>query len=470
MKKTRTPNVTTNEPKLRQLPAIEKILGHPLLSSCVQKYSRPLTTLAAQHVIASERQELKVNRHLLPSLDQLANQIVARLSLEWPSFAEEVINASGIVLHTHLGRAPLSTNATKEITNLATRYFNVESDLQKGERGERNLELRKLISLACGSEDSLAVNNNAAAMLLVLVTLACGKEAIVSRGELVQIGGGFRIPEILKQSGVILREVGTTNHTTASDYAEGINERTALILKVNPSNFVQSGFVNTVSVEELSSVARSSSIPLVHDIGSGALLDTAEFGLTHELTVRESLLYGADLVCFSGDKLLGGPQAGIVVGKRIYTQQMLTHPLMRVVRLDKLQAIALSSTFKSYIEHKADELPLWQMIKLSKESIKSRAMATSRKLKKAGINVSVVGGYSLVGGGTMPGQKLPTYLIRITPLCHSAEEVSRRFRLSSPALISRIEKNAVVLDLRTVFPDQDDRLAKTITDVLTSKE
>lgn len=447
----------TNTPSgMRQLPAIETLLESTFLSSAIARYSRPLVTEAARHTLAALRHDIRRNQPIPTlSMDFIAQMIIQHLSEEWAGFAQPVINATGIILHTNLGRAPLSDPALKALNAIGGRYLSLESNLSEGTRGVRTLELRRLLSVACHAEDALAVNNNAAAMLLVLIALAGGKEALISRGELVQIGNGFRIPEILEQSGVILREVGTTNQTSARDYEKCISERTGLIVKVHQSNFVQKGFVSSPSIEELAAIAGKGQLPLVYDMGNGALLDTAHFGLEHEPTVMESLRAGADVVCFSGDKLLGGPQAGIIAGKREFIRLMLNHPLLRVIRLDKLSAIALATTIKSYLDKNAAlELPLWQMIRLKKEEIRSRASTIAQQLKTQNIAATIQDGVSLVGGGTLPEQELPTTLICLSPP-RAVDKIARRLRLSSPPLVARVEKDAVLIDLRTVFPDQD---------------
>ncbi|MGA3094157.1 MAG: L-seryl-tRNA(Sec) selenium transferase, partial [Dehalococcoidales bacterium] len=334
---------------LRRLPAVEKLLESAELAPMVARYSRPLVTQAARHVLAGLREEIKEGKKS-PTVAGVIKLVREHLSGEWPGFMSPVINGTGVILHTNLGRAPLSKKALEALSALGGQYFNLESDLGGGGRGTRALELRRLLAFLTGAEDAVAVNNNAAAVLLVLVALAHGKEAVVSRGELVQIGGGFRVPEIIQQSGVTLREVGATNQTSLRDYERAVNDKTALILKVHPSNFVQKGFVSQVSIGELAGLASKRGLPLVYDLGSGAVLDTAKFGLEHEPTVQESLQNGADLVCFSGDKLLGGPQAGIIAGKKNLIKLLLNHPLMRVIRLDKLSAMALEATVKSYLD------------------------------------------------------------------------------------------------------------------------
>ncbi|MCL2679507.1 MAG: L-seryl-tRNA(Sec) selenium transferase [Dehalococcoidia bacterium] len=451
------------DPELRRLPAVEKLLETPELTPQISLYSRPLVTAAARSVLAELRAGIKKG---LPPASDIPKLIVSHLRRDWPGFMSPVINATGVILHTNLGRAPISVKALEAICWLGGAYMNLESDLAEGGRGQRTGDLRRLICTLTGAEDAVIVNNNAAAVLLTLVALGHGGEAIVSRGELVQIGGGFRVPEIMEQSGVSLREVGTTNRTTLKDYTKALSDRTALILKVHRSNFVQKGFTGETSLTELAGLATQYQLPLIYDMGSGAVLDTADFGLEPEPTVQDALRGGADVVCFSGDKLLGGPQAGIAAGKKEYIAPLLEHPFLRVVRLDKLSAAALVATVKSYLDGRAAaEIPVWRMMALAETKIKSRAGAVARRLKSNGIAAEVIKGISMAGGGTLPEQGLPTWLVSVTPHS-SAESLARKLRLSEPPLFARIENNAVLLDMRTVFPEQDALLAPLIAAAL----
>jgi L-seryl-tRNA(Ser) seleniumtransferase len=439
---------------LRRLPAVEILLESADLAAEIIRYSRPLVTQAIQQTMASLRDEIRQGS-TPPPQSGIIEMVKSRLTVEWPAFMTPIINATGVVLHTNLGRAPMAPAALEALSVLGSCYMNLESDLSGGQRGQRIVELRKLLCILSGAEDALAVNNNAAAVLLILVALANGKEAIVSRGELVQIGGGFRVPEIMKQSGVTLKEVGTTNQTFARDYDVTVNDKTAMLLKVHPSNFEQSGFVHEASINELATIARKHNIPLVYDLGSGALLDTVDFGLGHEPTVQEALAAGADVICFSGDKLIGGPQAGIILGKKQFMASLLKHPLLRVIRLDKLSAIALEATLKCYLDKRAtDSIPIWQMMSQSVEELQKRAAKLASNLRHAGIKVAIRDGRSMVGGGSLPEQSLPTRLLAIKPLS-GVDDVSRRLRLGNPPLVARIEQGELLFDLRTVFPEQD---------------
>ena len=469
MKASRAPRTRPANTAMRSLPAIEKLLESPELIPEITLYTRPLVTEAARHVLSVLRD--RIREGIAPANEpEITGLIRGELLGEWPGFMSGVINGTGIILHTNLGRAPLSKKALEAVSNLGGRYFNLEADLESGGRGTRASELRRLIALLTGAEDAVAVNNNAAAVLLVLVALANGREAIVSRGELVQIGGGFRVPEIMEQSGVSLREIGTTNHTTQKDYARAINEHTAMILKIHQSNFVQKGFVGETSVRELSELTAKHNIPLVYDMGSGAVIDTAEFGLEPEPTVQQALRDGADLVCFSGDKLFGGPQAGIIAGKRKLIQPLLNHPLMRVVRLDKLSAVALEATAAIYLNKTAPrDIPSWRMISYDLSELKLRARRLVRKLKTRGVPAELIDGASMVGGGTLPEQSLPTAIVSLTPP-GSAESLAHSLRFSSPPLVTRIEDNRILIDMRTVFPEQDDILAGVILKAMTRQD
>lgn len=459
----------TTDTALRRLPAIEKLLESPELVPEIKLYTRPLVTEAARHVLSELRDRIRECKAPIGE-PEIICLIREHLSVEWPGFMSGVINGTGIILHTNLGRAPLSQKALEAVSNLGGQYFNLETDLEGGGRGTRASELRRLLALLTGAEDAVPVNNNAAAVLLVLIAMANGREAIVSRGELVQIGGGFRVPEIMEQSGVSLREVGTTNHTTRQDYAGAINEHTAMILKIHQSNFVQKGFVGEVSIRELSELAVKHNIPLVYDLGSGAVIDTAEFGLEPEPTVQQTLRDGADIVCFSGDKLFGGPQAGIIAGRRKLIQPLLKHPLMRAVRLDKLSAIALEATAAVYLNRTAkQDIPSWRMMSYDLSALRLRARALVSKLKACEIKAEIKEGLSMVGGGTLPEQSLATALVSLTP-AGSAEACARSLRLSQPPLIARIENDQIIIDMRTVFPEQDDLLARVIQTAMTPQD
>ena len=447
--------------ELRRLPSVEKILEAAEIQPEIDSYSRALVTRAAQAVLTEARQQIANGASCLSGAE-VFSRIKRFLSREWPAFLSPVINATGVILHTNLGRAPLSRMALDALSDLSGNYCNLEYDLLSGKRGARALEVEKLLCLLTGAESALVVNNNAAAVLLVLIVLARGKEVVVSRGELVQIGGGFRVPEIMQQSGVRLVEVGTTNQTYIHDYEQAISSQTALLLKVHQSNFTIKGFTHSVSTSELKSLGTKHDLAVVYDLGSGALLNTEDFGLQHEPTVQEALADGADVVCFSGDKLLGGPQAGIILGRKGCVDKLRRHPLMRVIRIDKMVATALAATLKHYLQKEAvARIPVWQMIATGVEGLESRAENVVKKLAQAGIKASIQDGSSTVGGGSLPDQLLPTRLVAIRPP-YAVVDFAGRLRLATPPLLGRIEGEHFLVDMRTVIPALDDSLVQVI--------
>jgi L-seryl-tRNA(Ser) seleniumtransferase len=371
-----------------------------------------------------------------------------------------VINGTGVVIHTNLGRAPLSHSAATAAATLASGYTNLEYDLDKGARGRRDVHAETLICRLTKAEAAVVVNNNAAAALLVLAALASGREVIISRGELVEIGGGFRVPDVMTQSGAILREVGTTNRTRVSDYAAAISERTAAILRVHPSNFTIEGFTERPELKELVAVARRFDVPVIEDLGSGLLEHVAESVLRDEPTVAESVTAGVSVVMFSGDKLLGGPQAGIIAGVESAISRIRQHPLMRALRVDKLTYAALEATLAEHAAGRASEsVPVARMIALSSEAIGRRAHALAERLAAASIHADVIDGFSAIGGGSAPGRRLPTRLVAISL---PASRFEAALRTQRPAVVARIEGGRVLIDLRTVPPEQDEQVATVI--------
>jgi L-seryl-tRNA(Ser) seleniumtransferase len=449
-----------NQSELRKLPAVEKVLADPGLKTAIERYSHPIVTEAVRSVIDNLRAEVTAGGKV-PEFTSLAERVKRQLAEEWPGFLEPVINATGIVLHTNLGRAPLSRATVETLSHLLGGYYALELDLATGERGVRARQMEKLVCMVTGAESALVVNNNAAAVLLVLSTLAKGKEVIVSRGELVQIGGGFRVPEIMAESGAFLREVGTTNQTFARDFENAINDNTGMLLIVHRSNFALRGFTHDATLAELKELAKNFELPLVYDLGSGALGDTAAYGMTHEPTIGEALASGADVVCVSGDKLLGGPQCGIILGKKQYIARLRKHPLLRAVRVDKYAAIALSATLLQYLKGKVNELPAYRMLGTSLKTLIERSCSLVEQLADSGISAEVIDGQSLAGGGSLPDEALPTKLVSIK-VNASLEDFSRRLRLGSPPVLGRSLVGRFVFDLRTVFPDQDNDLLNAI--------
>jgi len=434
---------------LRDLPSVEKLLQTEPAAQMIAAFGRPLTLMALRDQLAVVRAEVLQGKSLTD--DETILGQTRRLLQTWmqPSLLP-VINASGVVLHTNLGRAPLSADAIRAVQTAAAEYGTLEYDLRRGKRGKRDVHSEGLLQRLTGAEAALVVNNNAAAVLLALTALARRKEVVVSRTQLIEIGGGFRVPDIMKQSGAKLVEVGTTNRTHLNDYQGALTERTALILRAHHSNFRILGFTTEPTIEELVDLGNQNGIPVLDDLGSGALLNTEDFGLGHEPTVQESLRAGAALVAFSGDKLLGGPQAGIVVGKKDLVDQMRRHPLARAVRADKLCIAALSATLHHYLTDQAlQTVPVWRMIAASASDIKKRARAWARELGRG----EILEGKSTVGGGSLPEETMPTWVLALA--VQKPNDFAARLRRGSPPVIVRVSEDKVMLDPRTVFPEQE---------------
>jgi L-seryl-tRNA(Ser) seleniumtransferase len=384
---------------------------------------------------------------------------------------KRVLNATGVVLHTNLGRALLAPSALEHVVAIASRYSNLELDLATGERGTRYEHVRDLICALTGAEDAVAVNNNAAAVLLCLSELAAGREVVTSRGELVEIGGSFRIPDIMRQSGCRLVEVGTTNRTHLVDYERALTSETALLLKVHQSNFRIVGFTAAVPVAELVPLARKHGLPLLHDLGAGCLIDLRPLGLPHEPTVQEALAEGADLVTFSGDKLLGGPQLGVIAGRRALVARLKKHPLLRAVRVDKLTLAAFEATLRIYRDSRdpAAFLPSLRMLRLGAEELERRARAFATALTPRlgrGAPVSVRPGSSQVGAGAAPGTELPTFLVAVRPTDLEVAEIEARLRRATPPVLLRVHDGDLLIDLRTVEPDEEAALLEALVAAL----
>jgi L-seryl-tRNA(Ser) seleniumtransferase len=380
-----------------------------------------------------------------------------------------LINATGVILHTNLGRAPLARSAIENIAHTAAGYSNLEFDLDSGERGERDVHVdrlfRQLFQEGPESISTIVVNNNAAAVWLALNTLAAGGEVIVSRGELVEIGGSFRIPDVMRQSNALLREVGTTNRTRIADYEQAISDKTRALLRVHRSNFEITGFTEQPALEQLVGLARARNIPLVEDLGSGAIFDLRAVGISGETGVAESLRAGVDVVTYSGDKLLGGPQAGMLTGRTDLIRQMRTNSLFRALRVDKLTYAALEATLLAYVKGEHDAIPAVRMMRLSKDAIGERAEKVARQLQSSGIEVEVMDGESLIGGGAAPSASLPTRLLAVAAKGLRADELQARLRALELPIIARVQEGRVMLDLRTVPEEQDDVLVARIQQV-----
>ena len=444
----------------RDLPSVDALLHHPRVQAGRDTGSQTRLVMAARQALGEARAAIGA-RQPAPTADELAARLLALVAAERAPHLRPVINASGVILQTNLGRAPLSAAALEAITLVASGYSNLEYDLERGARGHRQVGIEDLITAVTGAPAGFAVNNNASAILLSLAGLAAGKDVLVSRGQLVEIGGGFRIPDVLRQSGAHLVEVGTTNRTYGRDFEAAITPATAAILRVHPSNFVQQGFTHQPELADLAELSRRHDILLIDDLGSGALLDTAIVGIAHEPTVQESVAAGADLICFSGDKLLGGPQSGLLAGRADLLALLAQHPLARAVRLDKLSLAALEATLRHYLLDEAfDAIPIWRMLRRRPEDLARQAATWTDRLRDAGVPARVVAGESTVGGGSLPGETLPTSLVQLTP--PAIETLARSLRTGDPAIVGRIHREALLLDPRTVTVQEEEALLDRI--------
>lgn len=457
--------------RLRKLPSVDQLLQAPQATELIAAYGRPSTVEAVREVLTDLREQLRreevrpgsAEQHSLTP-ESILEDAGERLAEEFRSSLVPVINATGVVLHTNLGRAPLSRAAIEALGQVSTGYSNLEYDLEKGVRGSRLIHAESLLRRLTGAEAALVVNNNAAAVLLALTALARGKRVIIARSQLVEVGGGFRIPDVMKQSGAKLVEVGTTNRVHMEDYEEALLEPAAMIFRAHHSNFRIVGFTTEPSLTEMATLAHQRGIPMVDDLGSGVLLDTARYGLAHEPTVQESVAAGADLVCFSGDKLLGGPQAGIILGRADLINKIKKHPLSRAVRADKLCLAALSATLLHYLKDEAEsQIPIWRMIAQTPDQLLARASFWKERL---GIG-EVMQGQSTVGGGSLPEETLPSWLLALPVL--QPNSFLARLRAASPPVIARVEADQVVLDPRTVLAEEENALLTVVDQALHQK-
>jgi L-seryl-tRNA(Ser) seleniumtransferase len=459
---------------LRQIPSVDELLLQPRLATLAERVDRNLIMEITRATLSDLRERITRESALsVISLDPASVEasIAAQVERVLARSLEPVINATGVILHTNLGRAPLTAAAIEEFRRSATHYSNLEYDLEAGARGKRDVHVAQLLERLTGAEAAIVVNNCAAAVLLVLAALAKGGEVVVSRGELIEIGDGFRIPEIMAESGATLREVGTTNRTRIADYERAIGENTRVLLRVHPSNFKITGFAEKPSLEELVALGRRIGLPLVEDLGSGCLVDLSTAGITEPL-VRQSVEAGVSLVMFSGDKLLGGPQAGIIAGKKELVGRVRRHPLFRALRVDKLTTAALAATLGAYLRGALEEIPALRMIRMTAQEIKRRADNFLRELTSelplGEVELEIADGASLAGGGSTPEQLLPSKVIRIASGRYSAAQLEQRLRRAPAgvAVIARVEDDRLILDLRTVFPDQEPLLLKTVAAAL----
>jgi L-seryl-tRNA(Ser) seleniumtransferase len=454
---------------LRQIPSVDELLAQPRLAALSLRVDRELLLEITRTVLSDLRGRITGEGSITVTLDSsaLEERITSMVERVLASSLGPVINATGVILHTNLGRAPLCEAAVAEIGRSAGSYSNLEYDLEAGARGKRDVHVGKMLERLTGAEAAIMVNNCAAGVLLTLAALAKGGEVIVSRGELIEIGDGFRIPEIMAESGAVLREVGTTNRTRIVDYENAINENTRLLLRVHPSNFTITGFAEKPGMDELVSLAQRTGLPLVEDLGSGCLIDLSGAGIT-EPTVRQSVDAGVSIVIFSADKLLGGPQAGVIAGKKDLVGRVRRHPLFRALRVDKLTTAALAATLGAYLRGAVDEIPALRMIRMSVQEIKRRAENFLRELTPelplGEVELEITDGSSLAGGGSTPTQSLPTKLIRIASARYSAAQLEQRLRRAPAGIsvIARVEDDRLILDLRTVFSEQEPALLKTL--------
>jgi L-seryl-tRNA(Ser) seleniumtransferase len=479
----------------RKLPAVDELLRSPGVVALADTHGPAAVTDAVRSVLGRLREEISSGlldeRALDLALAGVDDAVGEQLRRALGYSLCAVINATGVILHTNLGRAPLAEAAMDHIRKTSSGYSNLEFEVGVGERGERDVHvdrlLRKLLGdlevssglrpfaglrgtaeapVSTSAVSTIVVNNNAAAVLLALNTLADGGEVIVSRGELVEIGGSFRIPDVMAKSGAILREVGTTNRTRVADYAQAINERTKLLLRVHRSNFEISGFTEQASTAELVGLARERGLPLMEDLGSGALVDLQAVGISGEPTVIDSLRAGVDVVSYSGDKLLGGPQAGLLSGRHELIARMRANSLFRALRVDKLTYAALEATLLAYVKRDHDAIPTLRMMRLTLDEIGKRAEAIAVKVASPKLKAEIIDGESVIGGGAAPSSVLPTRLVALSCAGLSADELAARLRAADPPVIARVEEGRVLLDLRTVFPEQDEAVRASLVALL----
>ena len=473
----------------RELPSVDELIRTPAVTALIEPHGTPAVTDAARAVLSRLRQEISSGlldeQALRLALSGVAGAIESQLRQSLRHSLRTVINATGVILHTNLGRAPLAETALGHVYETAGRYSNLEFNTETGERGKRDVHVDRLFqkllddgfphvattasAVSRGRSpaepqriSTIAVNNNAAAVLLALNTLAESGEVIVSRGELVEIGGSFRIPDVMAKSGATLREVGTTNRTRIGDYEKAITERTRLLLRVHRSNFEITGFTEQPSTADLVKLARDRNILLMEDLGSGALVDLQNFGIQGEPGVLDSLRAGVDVVTYSGDKLLGGPQAGLLSGRSHLIARMRANSLFRALRVDKLTYASLEATLLLYVKRDYDSIPTLKMMSLTKEEIGRRTEKLAAQVRSEKFNVEIIDGESVVGGGAAPSSGLPTRLLALSRDGVSADELAARLRASDPPIIARVEDGRVLLDLRTVFPDEEPLIAAAL--------
>ena len=450
--------------ELRNIPSVEQLLKNA--THLIERFGRPLTLDALRLTLDEARARLKLDpQSALPSTDLILTQAESHLAAWTRSSLQPVINATGVILHTNLGRAPLSQSTIQAMTEAALNYSNLEYDLETGKRGARLIHAEPILQKLLGVEAALVVNNNAAAVLLVLSALANKKRVIIPRSQLVEIGGGFRLPDVMTQSGARLVEIGTTNKVRLSDFASALEEPTALVMRAHRSNFKIIGFTEEPELKEIVDVAHKANVNVVDDLGSGALIDTAKYGFAHEPTVQESLAAGVDIVCFSGDKLLGGPQAGIIVGKKELLDKIKKHPLARAVRADKTCLAGVTATLAHYLKDEVErEIPVVKMMSMTLEQVQGRAEAWRAALGQGEVRKSE----STVGGGSLPEESIPTFVLELD--VRSPDKFLKNLRETNPPVIARTENDKVLFDPRTVLPSQDQSLVSNLKSLLMEKK
>ena len=449
---------------LSHIPSVEKILNDNRIIDLLEKYSRDSIIKLIRIELEVIRQRI-VDSNLEFNYEVLIDNLINKANNLWLNEIKNVINATGVILHTNLGRAPLSSDAADSVRDISLSYSDLEFSIKSAKRGSRQEIVSDILCNLTGAESAFVVNNNASAVFLTILALCENKDVIVSRGEAVEIGGGFRIPDIISNSSANLVEIGTTNKTYVHDYETAINDKSGCILMVHTSNFKITGFTHSADISDLVKLSSSKGLPIIQDLGSGTLIDTRDFNLDYEPTIQDSIKSGIDLVLFSGDKLLGGPQSGIIVGKKKYLDLIKKHPIARAIRIDKLNLTALSSTLLHYIKDEAiDKIPVWKMISADIESLKARVIDWQNKIT---IESNIIEGQSTIGGGSLPGQILPTYLLSISGLkidCGVNEFFNKLLNNKFP-IVARIEKNNIIFDPRTVLGDEESKLIDGINSV-----
>ena len=467
---------SVKESPLRQIPSVDKLISAEGAEALIEDYGRNVVVEAARTVLKELRLKMKRTKGSQPPKRQFSQEAILRkitesLKDKMTSSLTKAVNATGVILHTGLGRAVLPREAQSGVKSVIEGYCTLATDIETGQRGHRDVHLNDLLCELTGAEAANVVNNNAAATMLILNTLAKGKEVIVSRGQLVEIGGSFRLPEVMEASGAVLREVGTTNKTHLRDYTAAISEETGAIMRVHHSNYRILGFTEEPAVEELAELARKHNIPFIDDLGSGALVDLKDFGIETEPLVQRSIKAGVDVACFSGDKLIGGPQAGIIIGKASIIQRIRKNQLSRALRVGKLTIAGMEATLRLFLSREKlhDSHPVYKMFSLSLKEVGKRAQKIAKELQaqiSEKVEITIIDGGSQVGSGSVPVETIPTKLLRIKPASGSAENLARKLRHCKPPVFTRIHKDSVLFDFRTIQKDEDSLVSEALLGLL----